>query len=83
MELEVNSHRAPLFLLLMWALKIVIFFRRECQRSKQESYVYQELLVVDPRCPEFNRTNLSTSPLPGAPLSMSHRQIFGVGSEET
>jgi hypothetical protein len=29
MELEVDGHRAPLFLLLIRALKIIVFFRRE------------------------------------------------------
>jgi hypothetical protein len=29
MELEVDGRRAPLFLLLSWALKIVVFFHRE------------------------------------------------------
>jgi hypothetical protein len=82
MELEVDGRHAPLFLLLSRALKIVVFFRREWQCSEQESHVHQELLVVDPRRPEFTRMNLSTSPLPGAPLSMSHHQIFGVESKE-
>jgi hypothetical protein len=35
MEFEVDGHSAPLFLLLSRALKIVIFFRREWQRSEQ------------------------------------------------
>jgi hypothetical protein len=83
MELKVDGHHVPLFLLLSWALKIVTFFRREWQRSEQESHVYQELLVVDPRCPEFTTMNLSAFPLPGASLSTSCCQIFGVGSEET
>jgi hypothetical protein len=34
MELEVDGRRAPLFLLLSRVLKIVIFFRREWQRSE-------------------------------------------------
>jgi hypothetical protein len=79
MELKVDGRRAPLFLLLSRALKIVIFFHREWQ----ESQVRRELLVVDPQRPEFTRMNLSASPLPGVPLSTSYRQIFGVGSEET
>jgi hypothetical protein len=29
MELEVDGHRVPLFLLLSRALKIIVFFRRE------------------------------------------------------
>jgi hypothetical protein len=81
MELEVNGRRAPLFLLLSRGLKIVVFFRREWQRSKQESHVREELLVVDPRRPESTRMNLSASPLPGVPLSISRHQIFGIGSE--
>jgi hypothetical protein len=40
-------------------------------------------VVIDPQSHEFTRTNLSTSPLSGAPLSTSHRQIFGVESEGT
>jgi hypothetical protein len=43
MELEADCHRAPLFL-----LKIIVFPRREWQRSEHESYVCQEFLVVDP-----------------------------------
>jgi hypothetical protein len=39
--------------------------------------------IVDPQCHEFTRMNLNASPLPDAPLSMSGRQIFGVGSEGT
>jgi hypothetical protein len=75
--------RAPLFLLLNRALKIVIVCRCEWQRSKQELHTHRELLIVDPRCHEFTRMNLSASPLPGALLLMSGRQIFGVGSEGT
>jgi hypothetical protein len=83
MELEVDGCHAPLFLLLSQALKIVVFFHREWQHFEQESHVRQKLLVVDLWCPEFTRTNLSASPLPDAPLSMSHRQIFKMGSEKT
>jgi hypothetical protein len=83
MELEVDDCRAPLFLLLSRALKIIVFFRLEWKCFKQESHVRQELLVVDPWHLEFTRTNLSASPLPGAPLSMSRHQIFGVGLEGT
>jgi hypothetical protein len=72
---------APLFLLLSRVLKIVVFCRREWQRPKQESHVRQEFLIVDLWRPEFTMTNLSAFPLPGVPLSMSHRQIFEVGSE--
>jgi hypothetical protein len=36
MELKVDGRRAPLFLLLTRALKIVVFYRREWQRSGQE-----------------------------------------------
>jgi hypothetical protein len=50
---------------------------------EQESHVRQELLIVDPRHPKFIKMNLSASSFLGAPLSMSHHQIFGVGSEET
>jgi hypothetical protein len=35
MELKVDGHHVLLFLLLSWALKIVVFFRREWQRSEQ------------------------------------------------
>jgi hypothetical protein len=83
MELKVDGHRAPLFLLLSRALKIVVFFRHEWQRSEQESHVPQEHLVVDPRHPEFTRMNLNASPLPSASRLTSHHQIFGVGSEGT
>jgi hypothetical protein len=83
MELETDGRRAPLFLLLSRALKIVVFSRREWQRSEHDSHVRQELLMVDPWRPEFTRTNLSTSPLLGTPLSTSRRQIFRVGSEGT
>jgi hypothetical protein len=83
MELEVDGHRAPLFLLLSRALEIVVFFRREWQHFEQESHVHQELLIVDPQHPKFIKMNLSASSFLGAPLSMSRRQIFGVESEET
>jgi hypothetical protein len=78
MELEIDGCRAPLFLLLSRALKINVFSLHEWQHSEQESHVHQELLVVDPRHPEFTMTNLSDSPIPGAPLSTSRRQIFRV-----
>jgi hypothetical protein len=65
------------------ALKIVVFFHREWQRSEQELHVRQEFLVVDLWRPEFTRTNFSTFPFPGAPLSTSRHQIFGVESKET
>jgi hypothetical protein len=83
MELEVDGRRAPLLLVLSRALKIVAFFHREWQHSKQESHVRQELLVVDPRHSEFTRMNLNAAPLPGASMSTSRCQIFRVGSEET
>jgi hypothetical protein len=73
MELEVDGRHASLFLLLSRALKIIVFFRSEWQRSEQESHVRQELLVVDSRCPESTRTNVNDSPLPGVPLSTSRR----------
>jgi hypothetical protein len=76
MELKVDGRHAPLFLLLSRALKIIVFVHREWQHSEQEAHVRQEHLVVDPRCPELTRMNLSAFPLPGAPLSTSHRQIF-------
>jgi hypothetical protein len=78
MELKVDGRRASLFLLLSQALKIIVFFCREWQRFEHELHVHQELLVVDPQRPEFTRTNLSTSPLSIAPLSVSHHQIFRV-----
>jgi hypothetical protein len=81
MELKVDGRRAPLFLLLSRALKIVVFFRREWQHSEQESHVRQKLIVVDPRRHEFTRTNLSASPLPDGHLSTSHHEIFEVGSK--
>jgi hypothetical protein len=64
-------------------LKLVVLRRCEWRRSEQKLHARRELLVVDPRCHEFTRMNLSTSPLPGAHLSMSGRQIFGVGLERT
>jgi hypothetical protein len=81
MELEADGHHVLLFLFLSRVLKIVIFYHCEWQRSGQELDARQELLIVDPSRHEFTRMNLSASPLPGVPLSMSHRQIFGVGSE--
>jgi hypothetical protein len=88
-----DRRRAPLFLLLSWVLKIVIVLccsysdhrRVHCEwwRSEQKLHARREHLVVDPRCHEFTRMNLSASPLPGAPLSTSGRQIFRVGSEKT
>jgi hypothetical protein len=83
MELKANRCRALLFLFLSQVLKIVVFSRREWQRSKQESHVHQEILIVDSRRHEFTRMNFSVSPLPGVPLLTSHHQIFGVGSEGT
>jgi hypothetical protein len=62
MKLKVDGHCVLLFLLLSRALKIVVFFRHEWQRSGQKLHVRQELLVVDPRHPEFTGTNLSASP---------------------
>jgi hypothetical protein len=62
MELEVDGRHAPPLLLLRWALKIIVFFRREWQHSEQKSHVREELLVVDPWRPEFTRMNLSASP---------------------
>jgi hypothetical protein len=79
MELKADGHRAPLFLFLSRALKIVVFYRRGWQRSGQELDARRELLVVDPRSHEFTRMNLSASPLLGAPLSTVCRHIFGVG----
>jgi hypothetical protein len=32
MELEADGRRTPLFLLLSWSLKIIVFSRRELQR---------------------------------------------------
>jgi hypothetical protein len=81
MELEANGHRAPLLLFLSRTLKIVVFYCREWQCFRQELDARQELLVIDPRCHEFTRMNLSASFLTVSPLSMSRRQIFGVGSE--
>jgi hypothetical protein len=81
MELEVDGLRAPFFLLLSQALKIIVFFRHEWQHFEQESHVRQELFVVDPRRPKFTRTNLNASRLPSVPLLMSRHQIFEVGSK--
>jgi hypothetical protein len=36
MELEADGRCAPLFLFLSRVLKIIVFYRRECQRSRQE-----------------------------------------------
>jgi hypothetical protein len=69
MELEADRHHTPLFLFLSRVLRIVVFSRRE-------------LLIVDPWSHEFTRMNLNVSSLPGAPLSMIRRQIFGVVLEE-
>jgi hypothetical protein len=46
-------------------------------------HAHWKLLIVDPRCHEFTRTNLSAFCLPGAPLSTSGHQIFRVGTEGT
>jgi hypothetical protein len=83
MELKVDGHRAPFFLVLSRVLKIVAFYQREWQLSAQDLDSCQELLIIDPRHHEFTRMNLNASPLPDAPLSMSHRQIFKVVSEGT
>jgi hypothetical protein len=63
-------------------IQIVVVCCSEWQRSEQELHARRELLIVDPRCHEFTRMNLSASPLKGASLSTSGRQIFGVGSKE-
>jgi hypothetical protein len=81
MELKADGHRVSLFLFLSRVLKIIIFSYREWQHPEQETHVHQELLVVDPRRPEFTRMNLSAFLFPGTSLSTSHHQIFGVGSE--
>jgi hypothetical protein len=81
MELKVDGRRAPLFLLLTRALKIVVFYRREWLRSGQELDARQKLLIIDPRRHEFTMTNLIASSISGVPLSTSHRQIFRVGLE--
>jgi hypothetical protein len=39
MELEADDRHAPLFFFLRWVLKIIVFSRREWQRSEQESHV--------------------------------------------
>jgi hypothetical protein len=74
-----DRRHALVFLLLNRVLKIIIVRRCEWWRSEQELHAHRELLVVDPRCHEFTRMNLSTFPLPSVSLSMSDRQIFGVG----
>jgi hypothetical protein len=84
LELGTQDRRhAPLFLLLSRVLKIIIVRRYEWWRSEKELHAYQKLLVVDTRCHEFIRMNLSASLLLGAPLSMSYRRIFGVGLDGT
>jgi hypothetical protein len=62
MKLEADAPRAPLFLFLSRALKIIVFYRHDWQCSRQELNVRQELLVVDRHRHEFTRTNLSISP---------------------
>jgi hypothetical protein len=62
MELKVDHHRAPLFLFLSRFLKIVVFSRRECQRSKHESHARQEFLFVDPRSHESTWMDLDATP---------------------
>jgi hypothetical protein len=71
MELEADSHRAPL-LFLSRVLKIIVFSHREWQRSEQELHVRQELLIVVPRRHEFTKMNLNVFSLPGVPRSMYH-----------
>jgi hypothetical protein len=87
-ELDVDRRRASRFLFVSRVLKIIVvhhssYYWVECSRScsEQELHAHRELLVVDPWCHEFTRTNLSASPLPGAPLSTSSHQILGVRSE--
>jgi hypothetical protein len=53
---------APLFLLLSRVLKIIIVRRYEWRCSEQELDAHWELLIIDPRCHEFTRMNLSASP---------------------
>jgi hypothetical protein len=83
MKLKVDGRRAPLFLLLTRALKIVVFYRREWQRSRQELDARQKLLIIDTCRHEFTMTNLIASSISAVPLSTSHRQIFRVGSKGT
>jgi hypothetical protein len=64
-------------------IQTVVVCHCEWWRSEHELHARRELLVVDPRCHEVTRTNLSASPLPGASLSPSGRQILRVGSRET
>jgi hypothetical protein len=73
MELKADGYRVSLFLFLSQALKIVIFYRCEWQRSGQELDARQKLLIVDPRHHEFIRMNLSAFLFPGVPLSMVYR----------
>jgi hypothetical protein len=83
-ESGAQDHRhTSLFLLLSRVLKIIVVRRCEWRRCEQELHTRQKLLVVDPRCHESIRMNFSASPLPGASLSTSGRQIFGVGSKRT
>jgi hypothetical protein len=64
-------------------IQIIVVCRCEWWCFEQELHARRELLVVDLRCHEFTRMNLSASPLPGMHLSMSGRQIFRVGLEGT
>jgi hypothetical protein len=68
MELEVDGHCALLVLFLSRVLKIIVFYHREWQRSRQELDACQKLLIVDPCHLDYTRMNLSAFPIPGAPL---------------
>jgi hypothetical protein len=86
-----DRHHAPLFLLLNRVLKIVVVCRSSYSDHRRVPLWMTTFRtgIACPsgtsrhRCHEFTRTNLSASPLSGAPLSTSGRQIFRVWSEGT
>jgi hypothetical protein len=55
--------------------------KHQCPKSKLGAE--RELHVESPRCHGIPGWILNASPLPGVTLSMSDRQILGIGSRET
>jgi hypothetical protein len=60
-------------------LEVSVFPGGEHQRFEDELCVIRELYVDCPRSHALTWTYLERFPLPGMPLSMYHRKIFGVG----